>query len=296
MRREFKIQPQEKDDYLISEIDAFKSIVKSCECSPTYTFVEGALQNVTVFCDPNFMHELIAYYHWSENHPNNYYEDAYRIAGQVLHNPEINSTILIARFLIKVVASDRSKTAVSTSPQGVVDCMRQASIINDCLEKSDMDFISDFGPLQIIGAGHSHPNLSGIDVNMSGIDVEDHQKCLDYDDMPWLTQIVDPNRGLSAFYFGKTMKTPKVVYMFYPGDDMLFELRTSFMYKRKPTNIIPKHNRIIFDNNDDNINSSETPSGQGSNAFNDSFEENVKSTSKIKNWFEGILTHCFKLD
>lgn len=291
MRREFKLQPHEKEDYLISEIDALKSIVKSCECSPSYTVNEGSLKTVSVICDPNFMHELIAYYHWGENHPNNYYEDAYRIAGQVLHNPETNSTILIARFLIKVVASDRSKTSVSTSAQGVVDCMRQASMINDCLKESEMDFISGFGPLKIIGAGHSHPNLNGIDVNMSGIDVEDHQKSLDYDTMPWLTQIVDPNRGLSAFYFGKTMQTPKVVYMFYPGDDLLFELKTNFMYKRKNPDIVPKYNKIIFDENDKQL------SDPKQNIDDDNLKSIVSSGKpKTKNWFDRIWTYLFKFN
>lgn len=287
MRREFVLQKQEQDKYYITEIDALKSIIKSCECSPTYTLVEGEQEDVTVICDPNFMHELLAYYHWGENHPNNYYEDVFRIAGQVLYNQETKSTILIARFLVKVVASERSKTAVVTSSQGKIDCIRQAFLINECLDKSDYDFMKGFGQLTIIGAGHSHPNLKGIDVNMSGIDVEDHQKALDYETMPWLTQIVDPNRGLSAFYYGKEMKKPKVVYLFYPGDDLLFELKTSFLHKRKTTNIIPLHKKYVYDDNSIQA-TSETSNDVNFSATNSAKERN--------NWFKEILTHLFNFD
>ena len=128
MRREFVLQKQEQDKYYITEIDALKSIIKSCECSPTYTLVEGEQEDVTVICDPNFMHELLAYYHWGENHPNNYYEDVFRIAGQVLHNQETKSTILIARFLVKVVASERSKTAAA---RRVPHCLCAAIVCPD---------------------------------------------------------------------------------------------------------------------------------------------------------------------
>lgn len=95
------------------------------------------------------------------------------------------------------------------------------------------------------------------------------------------------NRGLSAFYYGKEMKKPKVVYLFYPGDDLLFELKTSFLHKRKTTNIIPLHKKYVYDDNSIQA-TSETSNDVNFSATNSAKERN--------NWFKEILTHLFNFD
>lgn len=244
-RRHFQIESQEFEYFYMNECDAFKSIKQSVKEDISYILDEGQTNDVTVFFDPNFMHELMHYYHWRENHPNNFFEDSYAISGQVIDNPDNGNKILIARFLLKNVAAERSKTQVTTSPAGKKAYFRQNAIIEQCLKDSDYSFISKFGPLQVIGTGHSHPNLGGIGVNPSGIDVEDHARNMEYPDMPWFTHIVDPIRGLSSVYYGNKMITPRTVYLFYPGDDFIYEGHYLFKYKRKLPNKYPKYNKTI---------------------------------------------------
>lgn len=244
MRRTFALQSTQSTKYFMTAQNAVQSILESSECDLTCISKKGRNRRVTVICDPSFTRELLAYYHWGERHPDNFFENTFRIAGQIVTDPKNGDTILIARFLLKVIARERSKTRVVTSSQSILDCMGQAYMLNQCLAQSDFSFLQGFGPLTVIGAGHSHPDLGGIGVSMSGDDVKEHLQCLEYKDMPWLSHIVDPIRGLSAFYYGQQMQTPNIIYCFYPGDAQIFRLQSTFLYRRKACGLVPVREQI----------------------------------------------------
>lgn len=238
-RRPLKLIGEETETYYMTEKDVFLSIKDSVKKSISYSRVEGESEKVTVFLEPNFTRDLMHYYHWREHHPDNYLEDSSAISAQIFKNPDTNSTIIVARFLIKNVASERTKVHVTTSSEGKKAYYRQNAYIIQSLTHSSYDFIERFGPLQIVGTTHSHPDLPGIDVRPSSEDVADHYKYMNETTDIWLTHIVDPIRGLSEFYYGHDMIRPTVVYLYYPEDDYIWEGEGMFKYQRQSPNTFP---------------------------------------------------------
>lgn len=254
VRRSLRLIGEETETYYMTEVDVFHSIEGSVKKSISYNRVEGDTKNVTVFLDPNFTRDLMHYYHWREHHPDNYLEDSSAISAQVFKNPETDNIIIVARFLIKNVASERTKVHVTTSSDGKKAYYRQNAYLMQSLPHSSYDFLEKFGPLQIVGTTHSHPDLSGIGVNPSGEDVADHHKYMDNTTDIWLTHIVDPIRGLSAFYYGTNMIRPTVVYLYYPEDDYIWEGEGMFKYQRTSPSLFPVYKRdCLFGKDNENI-------------------------------------------
>lgn len=254
VRRSLRLIGEETETYYMTEKDVFLSIKDSVKKSISYSRVEGDTKSVTIFLDPNFTRELMHYYHWRERHPDNYLEDSSAISAQVFKNPETDNIIIVARFLIKNVASERTKVHVTTSSDGKKAYYRQNAYIIQSLSHSTYDFLEKFGPLQIVGTTHSHPDLGGIGVNPSAEDVADHHKYMDNTTDVWLTHIVDPIRGLSAFYYGHNMVRPTVVYLYYPEDDYIWGGEGMFKYQRTSPSLFPMYKRdCLFGTDNKNI-------------------------------------------
>lgn len=237
MRRSAKAKEIIRDSYLLSEEDALASIYESVNGKLCEYTDKGQLSDVTVICDPNFMHELFAYYHWKERNAQNYLEDIFRISGQVFYDKD--KLILVPRFLLKMVSEKRSKTGVVTSVVNKQGAEYQNYLLEQELRSTDYHWLEEFGPLEVIGHGHSHPDLGSIGVEPSSIDVTDHRSNLE-DHKLWLSHIVDPIRGLTGFYFGPKLKRPKVIYLIYQEDKELFERKQVFFGRISPT-VIPEH-------------------------------------------------------
>lgn len=261
-RRYLKLIGEETETFYMTETDVFMSIKESVKKCISFIRVEGDTKNVTVFLDPNFTRDLMHYYHWRERHPDNYLEDSSAISAQIFKNPDTNSTIIVARFLIKNVASERTKVHVTTSSEGKKAYYRQNAYIIQSLTHSSYGFIERFGPLQIVGTTHSHPDLGGIGVRSSTEDVNDHHKYMNGTTDIWLTHIVDPIRGLSEFYYGQNMIRPTVVYLYYPEDDYIWEGEGMFKYQRQSPNTFPvykkeylfsKDEQLSYDNTANNL-------------------------------------------
>ena len=257
-RRSLKLIGEEIETYYMTEADVFFSIKDSVKKSISYTRVEGETKNITVFLDPNFTRDLMHYYHWLEYHPDNYLEDSSAISAQVFKNPDTNSVIIVARFLIKNVASERTKVHVTTSSEGKKAYYRQNAYIGQSLSHSSYDFLERFGPLQLVGTTHSHPNLGGIGVRPSPEDVADHHKYMDETTDIWLTHIVDPIRGLSEFYYGHNMIRPTVVYLYYPEDDYIWEGEGMFKYQRQSPNTFPIYKKECLYSKDEQLSCDDT--------------------------------------
>ena len=250
-RRPLKLIGEETETYYMTEAEAFLSIKDSVDKSISFDRVEGDTKDVTVFLDPNFTRDLMHYYHWRERHPDNYLEDSSAISAQVLRNPDTDNIIIIVRFLIKNVASERTKVHVTTSSEGKKAYYRQNAYIEQSLSQTSFGFFRKFGPLQIVGTTHSHPDLAGIDVRPSSEDVADHHKYMKDTTDIWLTHIVDPIRGLSEFYYGEDMIRPTVVYLFYPDDDFIWEGDDMFKYQRKAPKKFPVYKKEVLNFKDE---------------------------------------------
>lgn len=242
MRREIAIKEIIHDRYLISESDLIKSIRESVQGNLYQFETHGNLEKVTVVCDPNFMHELLSYFHWKERNAQNYLEDTFRISGQIFYADD--RLVIVPRFLLRMVSEDRTKTSVVTNVTNKQGAEYQNYILEQSLLATDYSWLSKFGPLQVIGHGHSHPDLGGIGVKPSSIDVDDHRKNLE-DHAIWLSHIVDPIRGLSGFYYGPELKCPKVIYMLYSEDRELFEKSRQVLNRVGPE-IIPIHDHKVI--------------------------------------------------
>lgn len=242
MRRGITVKETIFDRYLISETDLLKSIRESVHGNLYQYEINGDLEKVTVICDPNFMHELLSYYHWKERNAQNYLEDIFRISGQIFYDDD--RLIIVPRFLLRMVSENRAKTSVVTNVVNKQGAEYQNYILEQSLLTTDYSWLRKFGPLQVIGHGHSHPDLGGIGVMPSSIDVEDHRKNLE-DHVIWLSHIVDPIRGLSAFYFGTKLKCPKVIYMLYPEDKELFGKDRIVLGRVGPVTIPSHDHRVI---------------------------------------------------
>ena len=257
-RRSLKLIGEEIETYYMTEADVFFSIKDSVKKSISYTRIEGETKNITVFLDPNFTRDLMHYYHWLEYHPDNYLEDSSAISAQVFKNPDTNNVIIVARFLIKNVASERTKVHVTTSSEDKKAYYRQNAYIGQSLSHSSYDFLERFGPLLLVGTTHSHPNLGGIGVRPSPEDVADHHKYMDETTDIWLTHIVDPIRGLSEFYYGHNMIRPTVVYLYYPEDDYIWEGEGMFKYQRQSPNTFPIYKKECLYSKDEQLSCDDT--------------------------------------
>lgn len=199
--------------------------------------VKGNIPNVTVVCDPNYMHELLAYYHWGERNASNYLEDVSRISGQVFITDD--ELVIVPRFHLRIASEQRSKTGVTASIANKQAAEYQNNVCEESLSHTDYGWLTDFGPLRVIGHCHSHPDLGAIGVNPSAIDVADHTSSISDGRFVWLSQIVDPIRKMTAFYYGKDLKTPNVVYYLYPADVNVF--RYGYLFRRQKPKALPKH-------------------------------------------------------
>lgn len=241
MRREIKATEIISDRYVMSEKDVCRSIRESVPGRHLFEMeVRGNLDKVTVICDPNFMHELFGYYHWRERNAQNYLEDTFRISGQIFHSED--KVIIVPRFLLRMVSTNRKKTEVKTNVVNKAGAEYQNYVLNCSLDATDYRWLKSFGPLYVLGHGHSHPDL-GIGVTPSTTDVTEHRENL-ADHTFWLSQIVDPIRGMSGFYFGYHLNRPKVIYMLYPEDHDLFQQEKK-MFNRSVPVIVPKHEHKV---------------------------------------------------
>lgn len=272
-RRSLKLIGEETETFYMTETDVFMSIKDSVKKCISFNRVEGDTKNVTVFLDPNFTRDLMHYYHWRERHPDNYLEDSSAISAQIFKNPDTNSTIIVARFLIKNVASERTKVHVTTSSEGKKSYYRQNAYIIQSLPHSSCGFLESFGPLQIVGTTHSHPDLGGIGVRPSTEDVNDHHKYMNETTDIWLTHIVDPIRGLSEFYYGHNMIRPTVVYLYYPEDDYIWEGEGMFKYQRQSPNTLPTYKKEYLYNKEEQL--------QFDNTANDLEVENIDNIEAV---------------
>lgn len=254
MRKKLKPKITVKEIFFLSEKETLKSIYESVQGTLCEHIRKGQLKNVVVICDPNFMHELLAYFHWCEDNAQNYYEDVFRIAGQTFYGDD-GKLIFVPRFLLRMVSTERGKTSVVTSVVEKQGAEYQNYTLNQSLAHTEYGWLSDFGPLEVIGHGHSHPNLGAIGVKPSSIDVKDHKRNSE-DRRLWLSQIVDPNRGLLDFYFGPDMKSPKVIYLLYPEDRPLFERRHN-PFKRRAPSTVPKHIKTVKGSDEEQTQSTE---------------------------------------
>lgn len=242
MRRRITATGIIRNRYIISEADLIKSIRESVRGGVHQVEKRGSNNNVTVICDPNFVHELLSYFHWTEKNAQNYLEDTFRISGQVFYDED--RLILVPRFLLRMVSSNRTKTSVVTTVENKQGAVYQNYVLEQSLSQTDYSWLKEFGPLEVLGHGHSHPDLGGIGVNPSSIDVNDHRRNLQ-DHALWLSHIVDPIRGLSGFYFGPELSRPKVIYMFYSEDRDMFE-KNKRMFGRTAPLTKPKHEHKVI--------------------------------------------------
>ena len=221
MRRNAVTVSETLDYYLLSAEDAERSIVDSCRRPVVIERMKGTEHNTTVICDPEYIRSLMAYYSWNQLHPGNYLEDMSDISGQVFRQGD--QTVIVPRFLLRQITDQRSKTSVTQTKEDREEALMQNALFNRHLIDSDYAFISDYGSLKVVGHCHSHPDLGGIGVSPSGTDVEEHNSHLAVDEnKPWISQIVDPVRCLSAFYCGKHLKRPNVVLIMYEEDARRF--------------------------------------------------------------------------
>ncbi len=235
MRR--AVSPARYEDYYsFSAKDAEKSIMESCKTPLMVERKKGQNHNVTVICDPNFMSQLLPYLNWGENSPLNYLEDVLHISGEIYKDNE--KTVIIPRFLIRIVTTERSKTAVVTTEENKTASAKQNYMINSNIRNTDYHWLSDFAKLEIVGHGHTHPNLGFIGTKPSGTDRNDHAKNVVDCDV-WLSMIIDPVRCDISFYCGENMSQPDVVYMLYPKDSALFKYGTTV--KRTAPKTLPMH-------------------------------------------------------
>lgn len=225
-----------EDYYSFSAKDAEKSIMESCKTPLMVERKKGQNHNVTVICDPNFMSQLLPYLNWGENSPLNYLEDVLHISGEIYKDNE--KTVIIPRFLIRIVTTERSKTAVVTTEENKTASAKQNYMINSNIRNTDYHWLSDFAKLEIVGHGHTHPNLGFIGTKPSGTDRNDHAKNVADCDV-WLSMIIDPVRCDISFYCGENMSQPDVVYMLYPKDATLFKYGTTV--KRTAPKTLPVH-------------------------------------------------------
>lgn len=210
-----------REHYILSASAAERSIVDSCKNPVVIERVKGTDKNTVVICDPEYIHSLLAYYNWGQSHPSNYLEDISDISCQVFKEGDI--TVIIPRFVIRQITEKRSKTMVVQTVEDLEESLMLNAMFNREVANSDYAWLCDFGPLLVAGHCHSHPNLGGIGVHPSSTDVNEHNSHLvDDENRPWISQIVDPVRCLSAFYCGKSMKTPDVVYIMYEDDAKRF--------------------------------------------------------------------------
>ncbi len=234
MRRQGTLTKCEKNYYEMSPGDVERSIRESSAQSLHLVRERGSLPNVTVICDPNYCHDLIEYYHWGERSPQNFLEDISGISGQIFY--EGDHITIVPRYLLKMVSERRTKTSVTTSTVNKQGADYQNHILNECLSTSDCKWMQQFGELQIEGRCHSHPDLGSIGVRPSGIDVNDHRNNMSSNEL-WLSQIVDPVRCMSAFYFGPGLQKPQVIYCLYASDFDRF--RHGSYFSRRPPRIQP---------------------------------------------------------
>lgn len=288
MRRELKMTALIRDCYHMSEEYVKKSIRESVPNQLFEMTTKGRCKNVTVICDPNFMHELLSYYHWGERNAQNFLEDVFRISGQVFYDG--HNLILVPRFLLRIVSEERSKTSVVTSVANKQGAEYQNYILERSLDHTDYSWLKRFGPLHVIGHGHSHPDLGGIGVKPSFIDVADHRSNLDDHQTIWLSHIVDPIRGLTGFYYGPDLDCPKVVYMFYQSDYDLF-VRNQ-VPERNPPKTFPRHiHQVLSYGRDQDVPAEEEQNTQDTPAC-DEEEQNTdlsRKEGKEKNRSNGCL-------
>lgn len=237
-----------EDYYSFSAKDAEKSIIESCKAPLMVERKKGQNHNVTVVCDPNFMSQLLPYLNWGENSPLNYLEDVLHISGEIYKDNE--KTVIIPRFLIRIVTTERRKTAVVTTEENKTASAKQNYMINSNIRNTDYHWLSNFAKLEIVGHGHTHPDLGFIGTKPSGTDRNDHAKNVVDCDV-WLSMIIDPVRCDISFYCGESMSQPDVVYMLYPKDAALFKYGTTV--KRTAPKTLPIHinNRPIVNNKED---------------------------------------------
>lgn len=237
MRRQGTLTERTEDVYVMSLQDLERSIRESSREQLVPIRIAGTIPNVTVVCDPNYMRELIAYYHWGERNASNYLEDVSRISGQVFGTER--ELVIVPRFLLRIVSEKRSKTGVSASVGSKRGAEYQNDVFDESLPYTDYQWLRQFGPLRVIGHCHSHPDLGQIGVNPSSIDVADHADSISDGRLVWLSQIVDPIRRMTSFYFGRNMKTPNMVFYLYPADVNRFRYGTA--YRRQAPKTLPQH-------------------------------------------------------
>lgn len=234
-----------EDYYSFSAKDAEKSIIESCKTPLMVERKKGQNHNVTVVCDPNFMSQLLPYLNWGENSPLNYLEDVLHISGEIYKDNE--KTVIIPRFLIRIVTTERRKTAVVTTEENKTASAKQNYMINSNIRNTDYHWLSNFAKLEIVGHGHTHPDLGFIGTKPSGTDRNDHAKNVVDCDV-WLSMIIDPVRCDISFYCGESMSQPDVVYMLYPKDATLFKYGTTVKRTAPKTRPVHISNMPVINN------------------------------------------------
>ena len=222
---------------LFSDADAEKSIIESCHVPPTVIKAKNA-SPCTVVCDPDYMHQLLHYLDWGRITPRNYLEDIFEISGHIFYHGD--SITIIPRMVIRMVSTQRSKTHVVTTSESKIGAIYQNSISELNIEHCDCPWLSEYGSLSLVGHGHTHPDLGGIGVCPSGIDREEHAM----HESPWISQICDPIRLLSAFYYGAQMQPANVTYILYPEDAVLFN--SGCVQKRKKPLTMPAFCQEVY--------------------------------------------------
>lgn len=156
----------------------------------------------TVVFTPQATKDLFSYFHYSEYHPSNLYEQQVALVGNDFGD------ISLIKYVVPVILYNRAGNMATMDDFCISQIMEEISIINENVSKSDSIYQDSFGKVKLIGFAHSHPGET--DFRFSIHDTKNHKDFVkQFGD--FITIILNPQKEKIVSFSGSECKQNKLI-------------------------------------------------------------------------------------
>jgi len=179
--------------------------------------IHGSNENL-VIGSPQATSDIISHFAWGKTHPLNVFEQQAGLVGHLFKtdDPSKSKFIVVVEYIVPMFPDNRNTVAVNTGNEELTKMYKEIKTINQNANASKYSTLKDYGEYIFLGIVHSHPN--GLDVFMSGTDMETHREWHPSRDAYGLSMVINPHRRLKVVYGGPDVIKTKCVYYVFPED------------------------------------------------------------------------------